>query len=142
VDLLEIWHHVLDEVALSEPDRRIALTTSGDTLGEWDADRLTQVFQNLLGNALQYGESRRPITIRVSGDKERVTSEVHNWGPSIAPSLMSGLFDPFRRGQKGGRGLGLGLYIAQQIVAAHGGTIEVSSSEESGTSFRVVVPRR
>jgi signal transduction histidine kinase len=142
VELGELWHHILDEAALGEPGRRISLVSSGDTFGAWDPDRMTQVFHNLLWNAVQYGEHGRPITIRLIGNGEQVACEVHNWGPPIPAAAIPTLFDPFRRGRQGGRGLGLGLYIARQIVAAHGGTIEVSSTEEAGTTFRVVVPRR
>jgi signal transduction histidine kinase len=67
---------------------------------------------------------------------------VHNFGAPISPQLLPVLFDPFRRGREGGRGLGLGLYIARHIALAHGGRLDVSSSEEAGTSFQVALPRR
>jgi PAS domain S-box-containing protein len=142
LDLRELWHHALDEVALSEPARRIALTSDGNTFGEWDPDRMLQLFQNLVGNALHYGDATRPITITLRGQREEVACDVHNYGEPIPPTLLPVLFDPFRRGHHGGVGLGLGLYIARQIVAAHGGSIEGLSSADEGTTFRVVVPRR
>jgi PAS domain S-box-containing protein len=141
VDLAELWQHVLDELGLSVPDRRIVLRASGDTTGEWDPDRLLQVFQNLASNAVQYGDPTQPITISTTDEGERVCSDVHNRGAPIPAELLPVLFDPFRRGVRG-RGLGLGLYIAQEIVKAHGGRIEARSSAEEGTRFRVILPRR
>ena len=140
VDLAELWHRVLDEVALSDPNRTIALHRIGNCVGEWDPDRMLQVFQNLVGNAVQYGDSTRPITITLEAARDSVVCEVHNWGAPISPQLLPVLFDPFRRGREGGRGLGLGLYIARQIVAAHGGHLDVSSSAEEGTRFCVTLP--
>ena len=80
------------------------------------------------------------------GTPDGVLLSVHNDGRPISPDLLPHLFDPFRRGEghrdKGlTQGLGLGLYIAHEIVSAHGGTIEVTSSEEGGTRFQVRLPR-
>jgi PAS domain S-box-containing protein len=142
LDLRELWQQALDEVGLSEPARRISLRSDGNTLGEWDPDRMLQLFQNLVGNALHYGDATRPITITLRGEPHDVVCEVHNHGEPIPPEVLPLVFDPFRRGRHDGGGLGLGLYIARQIVAAHGGSIEARSSAEAGTTFRVVVPRR
>jgi PAS domain S-box-containing protein len=141
IELAELWHHVLDEIRLAAADHRIVLHDDGNTVGEWDADRLLQLFQNLLANALQHGDPSQPITITLSSDAERVACDVHNLGAPIPPEMMPVLFDPFRRGPAG-RGLGLGLYISRQIVSAHGGTIEARSSAAQGTTFRVLLPRR
>ena len=73
-----------------------------------------------------------------------MTLKVHNRGRTIPPFVLPVLFEPFRRGVPGDRsphGLGLGLYIVQQIVRAHGGTIEVESTPEEGTTFTVHLPR-
>jgi PAS domain S-box-containing protein len=141
VDLVELWHQVLDEIALAEQSRKLILENEGDTFGRWDPDRMLQVFQNLAWNAVQYGEASEPILIHLSGEPERVVIEVHNRGIPIPPDLLPVLFDPFRRGRRGS-GLGIGLYIAKQIVEAHGGTIAVvESTIEAGTRFRVVLPR-
>jgi signal transduction histidine kinase len=141
LELAELWHHVLDEIRLAENEQRVVLRSDGNTSGEWDADRLLQLFQNLLSNALQHGDPSRPITITLSSDAERVACEVHNCGAPIPPEMMPVLFDPFRRGPAG-HGLGLGLYISRQIVTAHGGTVEARSTAGEGTTFRVVLPRR
>jgi PAS domain S-box-containing protein len=133
---------------LSEGHRvDFAIDLLGDTRGFWDPGRLTQVLSNLLGNAVSYGAPGKAIHVRVNGrDDERVTIEVTNQGEPIPRDLLPVLFDPFRRGQGAGNrnkgGIGLGLYIAEQIVAAHGGTVEVQSGTEEGTTFRVQLPRR
>jgi PAS domain S-box-containing protein len=142
VDLAELWQHALDEVVLSQPDRKITLHSEGNSVGQWDPDRLLQLFQNLVWNAVYYGDSARPITVTVRSERDDVVVEVHNYGTPIPPDVLPVLFDPFRRGREGGRGLGLGLYIARQIVLAHGGRLDVTSSETAGTSFRVTLPRR
>jgi signal transduction histidine kinase len=75
-----------------------------------------------------------------------VLAVVNNRGPTIAPEVMAQIFEPFVQGSQGGRvahgqGLGLGLFIAQQIVAAHSGSIDVASTTEEGTTFTVRMPR-
>ncbi|MDQ3038105.1 MAG: PAS domain-containing sensor histidine kinase, partial [Myxococcota bacterium] len=117
----------------------------GLTSGEWDADRMGQVISNLAANAVQHGTAGRPILLRIDGTRaDTVVMTVHNEG-SMPPELLPELFDAFR-GSRGvgsrARGLGLGLYITQQIVRAHGGEIDVTSSEPAGTTFRVRLPRR
>jgi two-component system sensor histidine kinase/response regulator len=124
--------------------RSIALAVEGDTRGEWDPDRLEQVLSNLLANAVEHGGDDAPVRVRVQGTAaDSVLLTVANSGV-IPPAVLPVVFDRFERGVKPEsrpRGLGLGLYIVQQIVLAHGGTIEVQSSEEAGTCFSVRLPR-
>ena len=133
----------LDEVATSHPERPIDSTLAGDLTGTWDAERLSQVVTNLVGNALQHGSADHPVRIAVDGSRpEEVSITVYNGG-TIPPGLLPHLFDPFRGGEREpGRhqGLGLGLFIAHQIVRAHHGTIEARSHNDV-TSFRVTLPR-
>ncbi|HEY6107188.1 MAG TPA: sensor histidine kinase, partial [Anaeromyxobacteraceae bacterium] len=103
------------------------------------------VVANLLGNALEHGAPDGPVVLACRGDPETLDFEVSNRGPPIPPGFRPLLFEPFRRGpgaEKASRGLGLGLFIARQIVLAHGGAIEVRSDEEHGTAFAVHLPRR
>ena len=114
-------------------------------MGNWDADRLAQVASNLIGNALQHGDAREPIQIHLDGTHEdAIRFSVENVG--VIPSdVQQSLFDPFRGGQRQrGRkeGLGLGLYIVQQIVQAHQGDVQVESGTSRYTVFRVELPRR
>jgi PAS domain S-box-containing protein len=112
-----------------------------------DHDRMEQVFSNLIGNALAHGAPGTPVQVDAYVDGPSVTVSVHNMGLPIAPHLQATLFDPFRRGERESRtantaGLGLGLYISSEIVRGHQGTIEVESSAELGTIFRVKIPLR
>jgi signal transduction histidine kinase len=115
----------------------------GRAEGTWDADRLTQVVQNLVANALQHGDTRTPIEIELSAEDAWVELEVRNQGATIPPEVLPYIFDPFRQAQSAGRvseGLGLGLYIAREIVQAHGGHLEVDSDEHR-TRFCFRLPR-
>lgn len=143
-DLGAITKRVTTEVETAHPGRKITLDAKGDTHGEWDAPRLAQVVQNLVANAIRHGASTAPIDVAVSGADEFVRLRVHNGG-AIAPEAIPNLFDPFRSSadkKARAEGLGLGLFIVHQIVLAHGGTIDVSSDPEAGTTFDVVIPRR
>jgi signal transduction histidine kinase len=125
----------------------IRIDTSGDLHGSWDAARISQVLANLLGNAVQHGLSSEPITVTVQGEAKDVVLAVHNRGPTIPRSEIPRLFDPVKRLRRGeaptsdAGNLGLGLYIAERIVIAHGGSIEVDSSDEKGTRFTIRLPR-
>ena len=131
------------ELRDNDSNRSIQVKTQGDTAGVWDSERLLQVASNLIGNALQHGEPCTAVQVDVDGSvPESVVMSVSNDG-AIADGLKAQLFNPFReRIHQPGRhqGLGLGLYIAQQIVLAHGGTIE-AFSENARTTFRVKLPR-
>jgi PAS domain S-box-containing protein len=141
MDLGEVSRAVVDEILAANPGRQIALTVNGDARGRWDPARMAQVVSNLVGNAIIYGAPREPVRASVEGDAEMLRFTVWNAGAPIPPELFPVLFEPFRRGASHGRGLGLGLYIAKQIVTAHGGDIDVYSTEEDGTRFTVRVPR-
>ena len=133
----------LEELQTSFPDRRIVAEWTGNLQGTWDGDRLAQVVTNLVGNAIHHGTPGQPVQVRVDGSQAHtVTITVSNHG-TIAPALLPELFDPFRgHAREPGRhqGLGLGLFIVQQIVRAHQGHIGVSSQQET-TQFLVEVPR-
>jgi signal transduction histidine kinase len=142
VDLAELAHRVVDELEIAHPEQRMALAVeTAATGGEWDADRLAQVISNLVGNAIDHGRGE-PIEVRIGDDGARATLSVHNQGEPIPAALLPAIFEPFRRGDHARpSGLGLGLYITRQIVIAHGGEIEVESSADTGTTFRVRLPR-
>lgn len=124
-------------------ERCIHVEKRGDLEGVWDSERLMQVASNLIGNALQHGQSDTAVQVTLDGTATNaVLLSVSNDG-ALAESLKPQLFNPFReRIHQPGRhqGLGLGLYIAQQIVLAHGGTIEALSDSDR-TTFRVLLPR-
>ncbi|WP_417221965.1 response regulator [Achromobacter spanius] len=133
----------VDEAQTGFPDRQIDCDCVGDMAGVWDGERLCQVFANLIGNALHHGERDVPVHVEADGAAaDRVTVTVSNGG-TIAPALLPHLFNPFRRGERRADnpdGLGLGLFIAQQIVLSHGGRIN-AESRDGITRFRVELPR-
>jgi two-component system, sensor histidine kinase and response regulator len=143
-DLSQIVQRVIQEAQVSFPQGRFEMRLEGELSGYWDADRLAQVTSNLVGNAIEHGDQKDPIEITLNGTRsERVILSVTNSGV-VPAEILPNLFDPFRGGQRQlGRseGLGLGLYIVQQIALAHRGQVEVKS-EENRTTFRVEVPRR
>ncbi|HVU50338.1 MAG TPA: MEDS domain-containing protein [Polyangia bacterium] len=143
-DLEELLCKVKDELEAANPDRTVVVDVEGNATGEWDHDRLLQVFSNLIGNALHHGRSDHPVKVRCNGKRSKDLSvSVHNAG-AVPPEVLPVLFEPFRgtaRYQRT-RGLGLGLFITQQIIAAHGGTIDVASEAATGTTFRLLLPRR
>jgi sigma-B regulation protein RsbU (phosphoserine phosphatase) len=144
LDLAELCQAVNQEMETAYPRSTLHFDCSGQLLGEWDRDRLWQVISNLIANAIQHGAPEGTIRVVVEGRVEVVQVSVHNEGPPIPAELLPTLFSPFRRadsGRRGGRGLGLGLYIAEQIVRAHGGKINVESVEGVGTTVAFELPR-
>jgi PAS domain S-box-containing protein len=144
-DLAEVCRLAVDELESTREIPPVRLTTTGDPIGLWDADRLLQLTSNLLSNALAHGSGPQPVAICVDGrDRNWVVLEVQNAG-LVPPEVMPVLFEPFRSraNEKQARsgGLGLGLFISQQIALAHAGTIDVLSSETEGTRLRVRLPR-
>jgi signal transduction histidine kinase len=143
-DLRAIISGILDELRLAYPDRELRWEDSGEVRGAWDQDRLAQAASNLVGNALQHGDPARPVTVRLAARKESVVVSVHSDGPPIPRELLDVIFDPYRRNtarSERSKGLGLGLFITQQIVLAHGGRLEVRSTLEEGTTFSMILPR-
>jgi signal transduction histidine kinase len=138
MDLGELARELVDEFEIADPDRRIDLTRSGDTTGSWDRARLYQALSNLVGNATHYGHGNASIS--VVGEGRHVEISVHNAGSPIPPDLLAVIFEPFRRGDAEGTGLGLGLYIVRSIAQAHGGDVTVTSSTEHGTTFTIRLP--
>ncbi len=122
---------------------RVEIQMAGDARATWDHDRIAQVLSNVLGNAAQHGSPGGPIAIIVAGDGDRVTVEIRNQG-HVPPEMLPMLFDPFTRAENKSHrssGLGLGLYIVDQIVKAHGGSVHVDSSPAIGTCFHISLPR-
>jgi PAS domain S-box-containing protein len=147
-DLYPVVRQGVEEAQMAFPGREVRLEAHGDFRGGWDGGRLAQVVGNLLKNALTYSPEDSPVTVGLHDEGAWVRLEVHNHnraGP-IPPEMLPELFDPFRRGEvshtEGNReGLGLGLYIAREIVSAHQGSIDVRSSAREGTVFTLRLPR-
>ena len=146
MDLHRVVRAVVEECLAANPGREISVAMYGDGLVRWDPGRMAQAVSNLVGNALTHGAPDEAVRVWVGGDADELRLVVHNDGSPIAPDLLPVIFEPFRRGPRRrdsshARGLGLGLYIAKEIVTAHGGEIEVRSTVEDGTTFTVRVPR-
>ena len=136
---------VIAELEGSHPHAVIRYTSKGDLRGEWDHDRIAQVLSNLVGNALQHGAADKPISVSAKGEDAQVALTINNAGPPIPESVQSDIFEPMVRHLKdpsnASSGLGLGLYIAKELVTAHGGTIDLASTDDGGTTFTVRLPR-
>jgi signal transduction histidine kinase len=143
-DLADVVRDIVDEAASASPGQPITLEIRGDTRGTCDARRLAEALANLLSNALRYGDSTRPIDVSLEGDEGSVVIRVHNDGPPIPDGLLPVLFEPFARGHPdvaSHHGLGLGLFVVKEIVTSHGGTVEVESTAQTGTTFAMRLPR-
>ncbi|MBA3542649.1 MAG: HAMP domain-containing histidine kinase [Deltaproteobacteria bacterium] len=137
IDLGELCRGVVRERQAQEPREIHVIDELGCAFGA-DPDRLTQLIDNLIGNALQYGTG--PVTIKLSQIADRARLTIHNAGTPIPEAALPTLFDPFRRGTRVGHGLGLGLFIVHQIAVAHGGIVTVSSTIAEGTRITVELP--
>ena len=144
--LLPQLRQVIAEVQSGNPGVAIESSLRIDHPVDCDPNRTSQLFSNLLTNAVSHGDTGRPILVDATSDAAGFRLSVTNWGEPIPPQTMERLFEPFWRGgseagaPKLALGLGLGLYIAAEIAKAHHGSLQVSSSAESGTSFVFEIP--
>jgi len=147
MDLADAARAAIAEACAGNPECDPTLKTEGDTRGVWDAGRIDQLLQNLIGNALQHGSDPREVLVTLRGDSGSVHLSVQNYGNPIPEEAIGTIFDPLVRSADEELGqpstsLGLGLFIVKEVVTAHGGAIEVSSSEADGTLFSVTLPRQ
>lgn len=145
MDLGALCRVVVDELVGATPDHAITLDLKGELVGSWDPDRLAQVVSNLVANAIEHGRPNAPVHIVGDGAApDRVVLHVTNKGV-IPEDVLPILFDPFRGAKQRPErthGLGLGLYITEQIVRGHGGTVEASvATDREETTFTVILPR-
>ncbi|MDB4964934.1 MAG: hybrid sensor histidine kinase/response regulator [Myxococcales bacterium] len=137
----DICRRVAADVLVSHPDRNIVVSVDGDVEGRWDSDRVEQAITNLVVNAADH--ARGDVRIEVAGHSDEVVVAVTNDGGRFPAALRASLFTPFRKGDAGDRGLGLGLFIVREIVVAHGGSVTLASgADEALTRFVTRWPRR
>lgn len=148
VDVDQVCQAALEDANATHPTTNFSFTSSGNMVGYFDDVRLHQLFTNLLVNAAQYGEKHRPVTMRTASSNAYVMVQVQNFGSPIAESDLASVFRPLVQlsaenelDSRPKTSLGLGLFVAREIAAAHGGTITVASDRENGTIFSVSLPR-
>ena len=119
---------------------------TGQTSLMGDPDRLGQVFTNLISNAIKYAPNAETVEIDLDAPEDAVTVSVRDHGLGIPREQREKIFERFYRAagakQKGIPGLGMGLYIVEEIVKRHGGTIGVDSEVGKGSTFTVTLPRK
>ncbi len=146
-NLESVCKTAISEISLVYPQTSFRFESGGSLDGLFDVERMHQVISNLLNNAVQHGKHGIPVSLVVRGEGDKLTLQVTNEGSPIAPAHLQSIFDPLvqipTEGEEARRptNLGLGLFIAREIVLGHGGTIEAASSAKAGTTFTVVLPR-
>lgn len=145
VNVAQLCREIADEVRDASGTEVAIDPPHGDVLANVDAKRLRQLIFNLVENAVKHGSSDQPITIRLrcaaTGELEL---SVHNFGRAIPEENRPRLFEPFSSSSEktaaSSPSVGLGLYIVKVIAQAHGGTVTVTSSDDTGTQFEVTIP--
>lgn len=144
VDLITLTRDILSERDMAQLDARYELTLPAEAQLEADADRLAQVISNLISNARHHGEVGHPIRIAIAADAQAVSLSVRNTAEAIPADVAAVLFDPFKRSSLGNArnagGLGLGLYIADQITREHRGSLSYRY-EAPEVVFEMRLPR-
>ncbi len=147
-DMGHVCRGAVDEVQLAFPDVQFSIDAAGELEGTFDPTRFRQVLSNLLINAAKYRDDGTPVTLSARKDQDTITLEVKNFGTPIPEDSLQVIFNPLVQLARSeayftsSTSLGLGLFIAREIVEGHGGNIEVNSSEADGTVFRVRIPHK
>lgn len=145
-DIRDVCAQAVEDAGATHPGIAFKVELSGDLRGEFDAVRLHQLLTNLLINAAQYGGRSAPVVLCARVEGAAIIIEVTNRGKVILPESLQSIFRPLIQlpaegdDERPRTSLGLGLFIAREIALAHGGAIEVSSTEEGGTTFTVTLP--
>lgn len=141
-DIHSITQELLEEFAAQHGDRFELVGQKSE--GYWDQEALKRTVENLLSNALKYGNLRTKITINIMTKSGRMILRVHNWGPPIPANEQETIFQIYRRALKAKReskkGWGLGLALVRGVAEAHGGSVGVDSDFKRGTTFSLDLP--
>jgi signal transduction histidine kinase len=140
VDLGQVIAEEVQQICAAYPGRAVELDIAGDCRGCWDPHRMDQLLNNLVVNALHYGERDAPIRVALHASESEVRLSVANAGKPIDEETIAHMFEPLQRGKAGTAGnksgLGLGLYIVSEIAKAHGGGVVVDAAHNE-TVFTV-----
>jgi two-component system, OmpR family, sensor kinase len=144
MDLASLAAEAVERARIKDPGRPITLQATEPVIVDADEERLAQVIDNLLGNALQHTPSGSPVTVTVTGSASRAELTVADHGPGMTAEQASHVFERFYR-TDGARirdrgGAGLGLAIAVSLAEAHGGEITVDTAPGHGAAFRLHLP--
>jgi signal transduction histidine kinase len=141
-DIEEVVTQVCEQFKIAHGQRFELQGTS--VCGWWGRSEIERALENLISNALKYGVRDKPVTIRYTSYRGRLQLSVHNHGDSIPADQLEAVFQVFRRAKaaKEGdtQGWGIGLPFVRSVVERHGGSIDVDSSEERGTTFSINMP--
>jgi signal transduction histidine kinase len=140
VDVGSIARAAVEELSL-DARGRITLSGEGDFRIDGDANRLERAVSNLVSNALRHGERGGPVSVELVAHDDAIELRIGNRG-MIAERVASTLFEAFVSTEHRRGGMGLGLYIVERVVIAHGGSIACTSDEHVGTVFTMRLPRR
>ena len=149
-DLRRVCEEALDAVRTSHPEREFVQRLSGDLQVDCDQSRIQQLLSNLLNNAVQHGDTTRPVSLEAVGEADAVVLKITNFGTPIPVDAHDAIFEPLVQlprsqeapNERARTSLGLGLFIVREIVLGHQGKISVESSADAGTVFTVELPKR
>ena len=143
MDIVVLAQEVLTDLTLLHGDRFV-LDAPRSIKGKWDEEGLRRILENLCINAVKYGHDEAPIEILLEIEKKSLVISVHNKGEPIPESEQKILFDPYKRmvahEQSGKKGWGLGLALVKGVTEAHGGTTNIISQKDLGTTFVITLP--
>ncbi|AKS04658.1 sensor histidine kinase [Pseudomonas trivialis] len=147
IDLFPVCERVVEEIRVFHPEANVVFEAKSPVLGQFDGARMEQVFSNIISNAVQHGDRSLPITVELAVLEELAVFIVHNRGEPIPEDVLPFIFNPMGRFSQRSvidhgptEGLGLGLFIASEIVNSHAGSIDVKSDSVQGTFFIVKLP--
>jgi signal transduction histidine kinase len=142
-DMNIILNEILEGSIIAHGDRFV-YESHGPCLGNWNSESIRRLIENLITNAVKYGTDKTPIELVINQDRNSVQFSIHNMGNPIAVNDQTLLFDKYKRSSSSEKttGWGLGLTIVKALVESHGGHIDVTSSAEGGTTFKIELPKK
>lgn len=142
-DLLTITNEVVENMTAIYGARFVVV--GENIIGRWDKKYLTRTIENLISNAVKYGDADKPITLTLTETANSASLAVHNVGLAIPKEHQADLFNQYWRMESaknsGKMGWGLGLTIVRGVAEAHGGRVEVISPTDNGTVFKITIPK-